>query len=64
MQSRLDTLPKRLLNPVGAALVLGAVAGLSAVAVAQAPPDNVHWSAALAAGSGAIEAGSGWPPLR
>jgi Disulphide bond corrector protein DsbC len=58
MQSRLNTIPKHPLNRVGAALVLGALAGLSAAAFAQAPPDNVHWSASLASGGTPVKAGS------
>jgi hypothetical protein len=37
---------------------LGMGAGLSADSFAQAPPDNVHWSVALAPGSSPIKAGS------
>jgi hypothetical protein len=39
-------------------LALGMIAGGSTTAVAQAPPDNVHWTATVASGATPVKAGS------
>jgi len=55
MQDRIiDHFPKY----AGIVVALGAIAGVSATAVAQAPPDNVHWTVAVASGAAPVKAGS------
>jgi hypothetical protein len=58
MQSRFINLPRRPLSWACVTVLLGTGAGLSAGACAQAPPDNVHWSASLASGSSPVKADS------
>jgi hypothetical protein len=58
MQDRVITLTKRISRYARTAVALGAIAGQSATAIAQAPSDNVHWAVTLASGVTPVKAGS------
>jgi hypothetical protein len=56
MQHRIISITRKMPKYAGSVFALGALAGVSATAVAQAPPDTVHWTVTVA--SAAVKAGS------
>jgi hypothetical protein len=58
MQDRLITITRCIPGYAMLLVALGATAGVSATASAQAAPDNVHWTVSVASGGVPVKAGS------